>query len=422
MIKPSSPTTNHKKPIYFSLIDQIVPSSYISILLFYQNDPNNNNNRLFNTIEKRSKLLKQSLSKILVDFYPLAGRIRENELIDCNDEGVEFCEANIISNKNVTELIENPRVVDLESLLPFQGNTPRHTNIVLSVQLNHFSCGDMALGVCISHKIADGAATIEFLKAWSTKTRHFDHIIAPLNFKGASLFPPLKEFNEMIVVNPPFSGENLAMRKLIFDKKVIRGLKVQACADDSTLIQPTTNEVVTAFIWKHLPSKFSSVFQFINLRTRMAPPIRMNSFGNFVWFTKTSSLSSSSSPRFDDCLHNELRKTIAKIDNHYIQDLMFWRDESMTKLKKDVFEVYDMSENSLFFCNMTGFPVYEVNFGMGKLIWACFPSTFAKNFCLLMSTPCGHGVEVWICLLQHDMFNHSFSHLNFPIISHVRLD
>ncbi|KAK9733802.1 hypothetical protein RND81_04G093200 [Saponaria officinalis] len=417
MIKPSSPTPNDKKIVYLSLIDQIVPLVYNSILLFFQNDPNNNNNHLFNTIEKRSKLLKQSLSEILVDFYPLAGRVRENELINCNDEGVEFCEANITSNKTLTQFIENPSVLELRALLPFQGNSPNHTNIVLSIQVNHFCCGGMALGACFTHKITDGAALTDFLIAWSTKTRYFDHVISTPGFNGASLLPPLTQFNEMNLNPPPVREGRIGIKRLIFDKKMIDELKV-----DSTTIRPSTNEVVTAFIWKNLP-KISLILQFVNLRMKMRMPIiPPNSFGNFAWFTKTSS-----TPTLTPlCFIDELRKNINKIDNDYIRDLIFNDGSSMTKLKKEIYEVCRMTEDCLFITNYSKFPVYEVDFGMGKPIWACLPSTFVKNLSLVMSTPCGDGVEVWVCMLEDDietLDEHSFSHLgHHPIVKHVRLD
>ncbi|KAI8017421.1 Stemmadenine O-acetyltransferase [Camellia lanceoleosa] len=42
---------------------------------------------------KRSNQLKKSLADVLTKFYPLAGRVKENLYIECNDEGVLYLEA-----------------------------------------------------------------------------------------------------------------------------------------------------------------------------------------------------------------------------------------------------------------------------------------------------------------------------------------
>ena len=40
-------------------------------------------------------LLKQSLSDVLMRYYPLAGRIKDNLIVDCNYEGVLYYEAQV---------------------------------------------------------------------------------------------------------------------------------------------------------------------------------------------------------------------------------------------------------------------------------------------------------------------------------------
>ncbi|KAK8594699.1 hypothetical protein V6N13_015619 [Hibiscus sabdariffa] len=42
----------------------------------------------------------------------------------------------------------------------------RRVPVMLGVQVNYFTCCGVAIGVCISHVIADGAAAVGFLKAW----------------------------------------------------------------------------------------------------------------------------------------------------------------------------------------------------------------------------------------------------------------
>lgn len=71
-----------------SLIDQVLLTCHIPIILFYPSQLDSNLDRA-----QRSHQLKQSLSKLLTQFYPLAGRIIINSSVHCNDSGVPFLEA-----------------------------------------------------------------------------------------------------------------------------------------------------------------------------------------------------------------------------------------------------------------------------------------------------------------------------------------
>ena len=86
---------------------------------------------------ERSSLLKKSLSDVLVRFSPLAGRIKDKSSIDCNDEGVEFYEANvrnktrIIGFDNATEFNQEhnttmKRIKDTENFFTWKPNVGKN--------------------------------------------------------------------------------------------------------------------------------------------------------------------------------------------------------------------------------------------------------------------------------------------------------
>ncbi|KAI3925844.1 hypothetical protein MKW92_019325, partial [Papaver armeniacum] len=90
-IKPSTPTPPHLGNFKLSLIDQLLPPVYVPIVVFYPaNDGHESNN---NDECSKANMLKKSLSETLTRYYPLAGRIRDNILVECNDEGVDYIEA-----------------------------------------------------------------------------------------------------------------------------------------------------------------------------------------------------------------------------------------------------------------------------------------------------------------------------------------
>ncbi|MED6215902.1 hypothetical protein PIB30_002590 [Stylosanthes scabra] len=81
-IKPSSPTPSHLRTFKHSILDQVNPFHYAPVVVFYtSHNPSE--------FPKRLELLKQSLSEILTNFYPLGGKIKDKFSIDCNDEGMD---------------------------------------------------------------------------------------------------------------------------------------------------------------------------------------------------------------------------------------------------------------------------------------------------------------------------------------------
>ncbi|CAN1314203.1 Stemmadenine O-acetyltransferase [Linum perenne] len=106
IITPSHPTPNNLRRYSLSFLDQISPPVYNPLVLFYTTTTNNDTNA------QRSKLLKESLSKVLSLYYPLAGCIDEtNSFAFCNDEGVPYVETEVnsqisLESKKVPSRIE----------------------------------------------------------------------------------------------------------------------------------------------------------------------------------------------------------------------------------------------------------------------------------------------------------------------------
>jgi hypothetical protein len=88
-VKPSKPTP-HIIKLLSDVDDQDGLRFQIPIIQFYKYDPNMKGKDPVDVIRK-------ALAKTLVFFYPLAGRLREvhgrKVIVDCNDEGVLFIEA-----------------------------------------------------------------------------------------------------------------------------------------------------------------------------------------------------------------------------------------------------------------------------------------------------------------------------------------
>ena len=61
-------------------------------------------------------MLKKSLSEILTLYYPLAGKIKDDLCIDCNDDGAYFVEAQV--NVCLSEFLSQPDLLILHKFLP----------------------------------------------------------------------------------------------------------------------------------------------------------------------------------------------------------------------------------------------------------------------------------------------------------------
>lgn len=86
LVKPATPTPDDKRRTPLSDWDVVMYKSYTPILLFYSNtdkDPN-----FMNT-----EALKDSLSKVLVDFYPLAGRLVD---VGCGRDEINNCDMGVL--------------------------------------------------------------------------------------------------------------------------------------------------------------------------------------------------------------------------------------------------------------------------------------------------------------------------------------
>ncbi|XP_015887426.1 stemmadenine O-acetyltransferase [Ziziphus jujuba] len=248
-LKPSSSTPYNLKNFKLCLIDQLAPTMYIPLILFY---PHVNNG--VDEVEKKTQLLKTTLSETLTLFYPLAGRIKTHDSIVCNNEGVEFFKAQ--ANFPLSKILEKPNTYFLRKFLPAEPESIQaRTGTLLLVQVTFFQCGGMAIGISSSHKIVDAWTLSAFLKSWTSMAVFgSEHALVP-EFNAAELLPHLMTFN--------------------------RWKRFQESAGRAA---------VSSIIWKSVAKasrsnkgfmKTSVFAQTVNIRARTSPPLSENLAGNF---------------------------------------------------------------------------------------------------------------------------------------------
>ncbi|KAL9238267.1 hypothetical protein vseg_012713 [Gypsophila vaccaria] len=139
----------------------------IPVINFYRSAPN-----MFGA--DPAKVIKEAVSRALVAFYPLAGRLRENNnndgkkvVVECTGEGVLFTEADAeVRLDEFTESQLHPPVPCMDELL---FDVPGYNGVLnspmLHIQVTRLKCGGFILALRISHVMADGTGVAQFLNA-----------------------------------------------------------------------------------------------------------------------------------------------------------------------------------------------------------------------------------------------------------------
>ncbi|EEF48741.1 transferase, putative [Ricinus communis] len=357
------------------------------MILYYSNQDANTND---DAISRRTQLLKQSLSKTLTHYYPLAGQMKDPLSVDCNDEGVYYVQAR--ANLTLSEYLSRPDLTSLQNLMPRQASWYEQTSrsFVVMIQETTFVCGSLAIGVLVFHMIMDCYA-------------------AALQHRGNSdgSFRTLSQTRETL------------HKEICVDASSIDNLKVLATS--SSVKNPTHVEVVSAFLFECVtailkatsgidrPTASSHV---VNLRGKATPPIPESSFGNLSWVVYALSL-----PKETKLTPLVLkgREAIKKIESDFVKKIQ--GDGGFPKLYEMIKET-GKTLTSTTFCNgvnfigvtsWCGFGLYEVDFGWGKPTWASSIgfSTDATapilNSIILMDSKLEKGIEAWVFMDKEDL-------------------
>uniref|UniRef100_A0A2N9HG74 Uncharacterized protein n=1 Tax=Fagus sylvatica TaxID=28930 RepID=A0A2N9HG74_FAGSY len=402
LIKPATPTPPHLQSLKISSIDQLAPPTYVTFILYYHANGDEN--------DGKRKGLQKSLSEILTLYYPLAGRyIKDDQLVDCNDEGVEYLEAQVSGQLAQLLQEEHVKVEVLNHLAPYV--MPSASTPLALVQVNMFECGGLAIGLLISHTMIDGIAMTTFLNAWATtcQAAGINKVIHP-RFDLASFFPP-REIN-IDAVNPKKTKAIIITRRFMFNGEAISTLK-----EAMTKHQPSRVVVVTAFIWKaliavaqarhgHLSRRPSFLCHSLNLRRRTTLPISDNSFGNLYMVANA---------RFGgediDQSKVELNELVVSLQDSIRNTLADYMkpqngDDLVCMISNSLREMHEERERGeidvFMFTSWCRFPLYEADFGWGKPIWFSCRAR-PMELISLNDTKDGDGIEAWVSLNETDM-------------------
>ncbi|CAO2831255.1 unnamed protein product [Amaranthus hypochondriacus] len=296
MVQPEKETP---KGLYFlSNLDQNLAVIIRTIYCFKSKEKGN---------ELAAQVLKDALSKVLVHYYPLAGRLTISPqgklIVNCDGEtdGAVFVEAEADCNMDEIGDSTKPDPVTLGKLVyEVPGVKSLLQTPLLVVQVTKFKCGGFSLGCCVNHCMVDGIAAMEFVNAWGATARglalntppFLDRMI--LNARD----PPKVEFKHQefdeiqdISGTNTLYTEQMQYQSFSFDTNLLERLKAKAM-EGGTLKTCTTFEALSAFVWrarsKALQMKHdqnTKLLFAVDGRLKFSPPLPKGYFGNGIKLT-----------------------------------------------------------------------------------------------------------------------------------------
>ncbi|GMJ08811.1 hypothetical protein like AT3G26040 [Hibiscus trionum] len=414
MVKPSCSNLNLLKPFKLSLLDQLSPTNYVPCVLFYAKPGDSPIDG-----SQFSDRLKQSLSKALTQFYPLAGRTKNNLFVTDYEEGVPYVEARV--KGCLSDFIEQSEVLEaLNQLLPCRPFCYLQDSAVpqLAIQVNIFDCGGIALAMCFFHKIIDASTIAAFLRTWAAFSLGSNGEIPDfdLSWPSSQLFPPI-ESNSMSsnteLKGLLFNEGRRRTRSFVFDANAIATLKSKARSKG--LEHPSRVVSLNAFIWKHAMQAYTSVSgtrkpailcQPVSIRQKMKPRLPDYSIGNLFLLPITTYNSIGKDTELTELAYlvREAAKSVAN-DSHDLLQV----SKTITEQQSQIAEMVSKG-NAEFYTSVSWLNHLDGkdDFGWGEPTLFSIPGVDSHNReycnCFILKRARQHdAIEAWVTLSDEAM-------------------
>ncbi|XP_031480220.1 shikimate O-hydroxycinnamoyltransferase-like [Nymphaea colorata] len=416
LVLPSSETPRHG--LWLSNLDRAMFMVHVPSVYFYR--PNGSNN-FFD-----SKVMKESLGRALVHFYPLAGRLRRREdgplEIECNGGGVLFVEAD--AEGEIDDFGDFAPSMELRQLIPevdYQ-NQDISSYPLLMLQVTFFRCGGVCLGVGMHHSVADACAFLHFMNSWSDVARDMEVICPPIiertilrarnpprpafehpEYKAPELRLPAEVLSEQKPENTQLCG---AIFRFSRDQLVRLKEKVKE-GDNSTTRYTTINSLVV-HIWRCVslarglddlqPTKLTVS---VDGRKRLRPEIPNYYLGNVVYTVVVPLVSGDLKSQPMHYAASKVHDALLRMDDDYLRSALDYLEE-----QPDLGELVDRAgfqrRLDLNISSMARLPVYDADFGWGKPIHMGTVVATVDGLVYILPSPSDDGSLSVVITLQTD--------------------
>ncbi|RUS16166.1 transferase [Endogone sp. FLAS-F59071] len=385
-VKPAIPTDPAIKPIRLSNNDLTMPRIYISFIYFFKNKTQSPEFMPFN-------LLYSSLQDLLVDYYPLAGRLLSLpngalELVS-NDAGALLVDA---ASDFTFEYFRatNWDPMSIPAALAPKNYIPKPGDPLFAAQVTRLACGSIALGVNMDHSVCDGHSYFTVVDAWSRKARglELEKPFLDREVLRATGEAPTHEHPEYKVEIPapaqpresntpapaPFVPPPMTRKAFVLSIDDLKELKAAANADEEAKRLgnwASTGDAIAALLFRSVTkAKGLDGDTKVILGTTLDGRERLenkeqlkNYFGNLVLFPTIQTSVSSLLALPLSYSAQLLRASNQGITASCIRSSLNWveRVPDKTTLRPG----FDVFGPDFSISNVSGFPIYKADFGYG---------------------------------------------------------
>ncbi|GLJ55430.1 hypothetical protein SUGI_1190110 [Cryptomeria japonica] len=413
MVRPCLPSP--KTTLYLSnLDDQSMLRFMVRQILLYKVYNNSNSNSLGNP----AKVIREALSKVLVYYYPMAGRLRSSHngklQVEYNAEGVPFMAATSDNNLSVLGDCDDLKQSfhQLISTIPFGAETESIYPLVL--QVTQFSCGGFVLGYGSNHSICDGLGMAQFLNGLGEMARGVGKLSVQPIWDRELLKPrnpPQVMFHHSELVTDSFISSFQEHEECVhyfhyLDSKTIKQIKQRLMGECKESF--SSFDIGAALFWRamtkahKIPHSHSVKLVFaMNSRKLFKPPLHNGYYGNCFYPVCATA-------RAEELYSTSILQVIMIIkrsrlllSNEYLRSSIDFVEINRKVMNQ---HVHVPMKNVVFMSDWRFLGLNSVDFGWGEtsilspIEWSGF---FHANFIVFIQPPKGKdGIKVLLCMPQ----------------------
>ncbi|KAJ7523638.1 hypothetical protein O6H91_18G056300 [Diphasiastrum complanatum] len=410
-IKPSKKTDPHW--VTLSNLDRLFDNFYTPVIFYYPYEEGR-------CVGEVAEKLKESLAEALVAFYPLAGRVVQNEhevaRLHCNDAGAVFSEAyvdgmldDLKAQKGYHPAPELNGMAAAGMLGEDRTFSAKGDGIPpLVIQVTVFRCGGISVAMNWNHKVADGFSGFYFIKSWSDICR--GKPISPFPVHDRSLIQPrdppqviLDIANTVKIIHPGpppvrSAHDPLQMTVIHFEKDFVEKLRREATKNGSGPFTPL--DCLSAHLWRVLTRLrgLSGLLEVqfvahVDGRRKLSPAPPPGFFSSTVVVTYSAVAADDLLARPLSDVAGIIRGAIRSVVDETFRSTVDWV-QLQGNANVSVFGPQIVLSKALATSSWAAFPLYEVDFGWGRPVFAIRNSTNYPDLhatCYFLPAPPNHG-------------------------------
>ncbi|KAF8369820.1 hypothetical protein HHK36_032155 [Tetracentron sinense] len=413
MVRPAHDTP--KQRLWISNVDIDMPRMHIPSVYFYRANGSSN---FFDV-----HVLKEALSKAIVPFYPVAGRLKRAKdgriEIDCNGDGVLLVDAE--TSSVINDFGDFAPTLELKHLIPAIDHSGDISSFPLLVlQVTHFKCGGVSLGVGMLHHVADGASSLHFINPWSDMARGHDITIPP--FLDRTILrardPPCPAFHHIEYQPPPSlrtplqiensqSGPDSLSRAIIMitrDQLNILKAKSKECGNT---VNYSSHELLAAHVWRCLArglpdDQETKMFISTDGRSRLRPAVPPGYFGNVIFQATPIAVSGDLQSQPLTYVAGRIHDALVRMDDAYLRSAIDYLE-----LQPDLTAFIRAGAQTIGLPNIriiswAKLPIHDADFGWGRPIFIGPAGAPFDGLVFVLPSPINDGSLSLVISLQFD--------------------